>query len=215
MERALPWLAGYPSVVCNTNYNLLFDFILLLRVTWNHRSHLAATVAEQPDLSAIRRHTAAPCRMAFLSTTLCKIFRCGLCCVNYAVSLKWCIKMYFYKCVCTYLTITVIFTENELQRKRSADLCCSMNTAGSGTSGSCIMLGGSQMHSFARGQSKPSGEGGHTSSFLGVVLSVGMAWTGLPGSPPSTLQVGRGRNGCFAGKLLLKQRPEAGEPSQM
>lgn len=90
-----------------------------------------------------------------------------------------------------------------------------MNNVVSGTSGSCIIVGRSQMHSFAKDQSKPSGEGAHTSSFLGDVLSVGMAWIGLPEGPTSTLQVGRGRNGCFAGKLLLEQRPEAEGPSQM
>lgn len=48
-------------------YNLLFDFILLLQITENHRSHLALTAEEQPDISPIKKHTPDLRWMAFLT----------------------------------------------------------------------------------------------------------------------------------------------------
>lgn len=47
------WLIHRPdewclSVFCNSGCNLIFDFILLLQITENHRNHLAVTAEERP-----------------------------------------------------------------------------------------------------------------------------------------------------------------------
>lgn len=67
MEHPLLWLAGCVSVFCSTDYNLLFDFTLLLQITENHRNHLALTAEEQPDISPIKKHAQDLRWMAFLT----------------------------------------------------------------------------------------------------------------------------------------------------